>query len=53
MGGTPPRLAEVFRPELILSRNDCGTQGPVLVRPLRPGETRLPVDPQREPHAFS
>ena len=45
MKGTPPRLAEIFGPELILARDDRRAQRPVFVRSLSPGEARLTIDP--------
>jgi serine/threonine protein kinase len=53
MGGTPPGLAKILRTKLILARNHSCAQRPVLVRSLRPGESRFAIDPQRKSHVFS
>jgi hypothetical protein len=52
MRWTPPRLPEVARSKLVCERNDGGAERPVFVRSLRPSESWLGIDPQREAHAF-
>jgi hypothetical protein len=53
MNGTTPRLAEIFRTELILARDYRRPERPVFVRSLSPGEAGFPIDPQRETHVLS